>query len=226
MCHVDLLVNDCGHEHFWRLAWPCPARLCRDHNQCHADQTRVHHRLRVHQPPFCKRCFDKEMAEIDKAYIRAVNDFLRNHELVRQYLQARNGREPTNTDRDGISDQLRKLIRIAQELLQLEFYGPTRRAPFGSSAFLYRRPRTSLRSHRQCIREYNIASDCDSSQDGEDEGDILDGGNVLNEEEQEFFRQQAIQILRTTDDEVNTEIREDGEHFHQWRRAYRNRRIY
>ncbi|KAL8957275.1 MAG: hypothetical protein Q9193_005410 [Seirophora villosa] len=160
------------------------------------------------------------MAEIDKAYVRAVNDFFRNHELVRQYLEARNGQEATNTDRDAIGHQLQKLIMIAQELLQLEFYGPTRRAPFGSSAFLYRRPRTSLRSHRQCIREYNIANDCDSSQNGEDEG------GVLNEEEQEFFRQQAIQIMRTTDDEVNTEIREDGEHFREWRRAYRNRRIY
>ncbi|KAL9008473.1 MAG: hypothetical protein Q9173_006401 [Seirophora scorigena] len=153
----------------------------------------------------------EEMAEIDKAYIRAADDFHRSHGLVRQYLQARNGREPTIADRNGISDRLEKLMMIAQELLQLELYGPTRHAPFGSSTLLYQRPRTSLQSHRQDIREYKIANYCDSSQDGDDEGDVLD------EEDQEFLRQQASQVIRTTNDEVNTEICEDGEHFRQWR---------
>ncbi|KAL8644748.1 MAG: hypothetical protein Q9210_007095 [Variospora velana] len=211
MCRVDLLVYGCGHEQFWRLARPCPAHLCQSHNQCHANQTRTRRRRRVRQPPFCMQCYDEAMAEIIDAYNAAIDDIDRTSDLVRHYLEAIHGRGATIEDAELIDGRLEKSMMIAQELLQLDFYGPSRRAPVGSSAFLYERPPTSIRSPHDCIRESNIANDCDSSQNGDDEGDSLD------EEDQEIVRQVAIHISRAADNEIDIETREEGDYFRQWR---------
>ncbi|KAI4136554.1 MAG: hypothetical protein LQ341_005557 [Variospora aurantia] len=46
---------------------------------------------------------------------------------------------------------------------------------------------------------------CDTSQNGEDEGDSLD------EEDQEIVRQVGIQIPRAADNEIDIETREEGD---------------
>lgn len=89
---------------------------------------------------------------------------------------------------------------MEQELLEINFYGPTRRVPDGNSASLYLRPnrRTQYR-HSECIRAFRASESWDSSQNGDDEvedltNDFADNiselGSLVNErsEEVEYCR--------------------------------------
>ncbi|KAI4144038.1 MAG: hypothetical protein L6R39_004344 [Caloplaca ligustica] len=211
MCRVHILVYGCGHRRFLRLVRPCPAGLCSQHNECYQDRTRTTRRYRVLTPPFCKKCFDKEKAEIDKAFIRVEENFAQNHDLVRRYLRARNGHAPTQEDQNRIRQRLRKNRNANQELLEIEFYGPTRRIPNSSSALLYWRWRRSTYSHQECMRAYSIAHT--AFQDGDDQRDTLDEAGSRDEQ------LDGLEAAQLADDD-SAQASEDGEYFQTWRRAY------
>lgn len=197
-----------------RLSFSCPAGLCPDHSKCYADNTRVARSHRVRNPPFCKRCFDKELAAIDKALIRADEDFYQNHNVVRQYLRAKRGRTPDQEDQDRIRARLRKNRNIDKEMLELEFYGPTRRIPHGRSVFLYQRLQRSFQSHQECMTDYAYAHDWDSSQDGDEERETLDDADWEN------VWQADSQAAQLANNDGSAQASEDGEYFHTQRRLY------
>ncbi|KAL8928209.1 MAG: hypothetical protein Q9208_001919 [Pyrenodesmia sp. 3 TL-2023] len=211
MCRIEVLIYGCGHERFHRLSLPCPAGLCQEHNECHEDRTQIVRRRQVHSPPFCKACFDKEHAEIDNAFVRADDDFYRNHNLVRRYLRAKSGRIPDTEDQTRIRQRLRKRRLADRELLEVDFYGPTRRVPDVRSAFLYERPQRSPFRHEDCMEAYNRAvDDDDPSEDCGSQRSTLDDVEDLL---------QALQFIYDDSPQGN----DDGEHFRHFLRQHRLR---
>ncbi|KAL8897204.1 MAG: hypothetical protein Q9207_007325 [Kuettlingeria erythrocarpa] len=212
MCQIEVLLYSCGHERFSRLALPCPAGLCQEHNECYEERTHIVRRRRIQSPPFCRACFDDEGTEIYEALVRAEEDLYLNHNLVRRYLHAVSGRVPDNEDQTRIRERLRKRHLADQELLEIDFYGPTRRIPDGSSAFIYDCPQRSFFSHGGCIEAYNLAGDDEPSEDGETQRSI---------EDDEVGRDDVEDLLQALDFmyEDSPHGNDEGEHF---RRALQN----
>ncbi len=212
MCQIEVLQYGCGHERFSRLALPCPAGLCEEHNECYEERTQTVRRRQIHSPPFCKGCFEEEGKEIYEALVRAEEDFYLNHNLVRQYLHAVSGRVPDIEDQVRIRERLKKQHLADQELLEVEFYGPTRRIPDGSSAFLYECPQRSSSSHGECIEAYNRAGNETPSEDGESRRGTEDD-DVGSDDVEDLL--QALDFIY----EDRPHEDEEGEHF---RRALQN----
>ncbi len=212
MCQIEVLLYGCGHERFSRLALPCPAGLCEEHNECYEERTHIVRRRQIHSPPFCKGCFEEEGKEIYEALVRAEEDFYLNHNLVRRYLHAVSGRVPDIEDQTRIRERLRKQHLADQELLEIDFYGPTRRVPDGSSAFLYELPQISSLSHGDCIEAYNRAGNETPSEGGQSQRGTED--DDVGEDDVEDLLQ-ALHFLY----EDRPHEDEEGEHF---RRALQN----
>ncbi|KAI4168981.1 MAG: hypothetical protein LQ343_006012 [Gyalolechia ehrenbergii] len=207
MCEYDIIVYGCGHQRFFRLRFPCPAGLCPSHNECYAGNSQVADTYPVETPPFCKICFEKEVISIDDAYFRAESSFAANIRQIRRFYCATYGRA-LNADKLRIRQLLVKKREADQELLEVEFYGPTRRIPNDNSAFLYRRPgQRTHHSHSECTRAFRAAENWDSSQDGEDQEDLTDDfaddlelGSLFDyvddSEEDEYCRLQRLDEVR------------------------------
>ncbi|KAI4193465.1 MAG: hypothetical protein LQ346_003914 [Caloplaca aetnensis] len=209
MCQIEVLLYGCGHERFSRLALPCPAGLCPEHNKCYEERTRTVRQRRVQSPPFCRACFDDGGTEIYEALVRAEEDFYLNHNLVRRYLRAVSGRVPDNEDQTRIRERLRKRHLADQELLEVDFFGPTRRIPDGSSAFLYECPQRSSFSHGDCIEAYNLAGCDNPSEDGESQRGTED--DEVGRDDVEALMQ-ALHFIYEDRPQEN----EEGEHFRRF----------
>lgn len=174
MCEYDIAVYGCGHTRFLRLRLPCPAGLCSGHKECFAGNDQVSRTCPVEAPPFCKDCFEKEVINIDDDYLRAESSLSINlHRFVRFYITIY-GRALAD-DILRIRDRLVKKREADQELLEMEFYGPTRRIPDGDLAFLYSRPdRRAQYSHSECNRAFRASENWDSSQNGDGNDEIED----------------------------------------------------
>ena len=211
MCSCDILLYGCGHRRFLRLNLACPAGLCPGHNRCYAGNTQTARTYHVQAPSFCKKCFNREVKRIYQSFFRARGNFFQNDHLVRDFLQGKYGRHLLMEDKDRIHQRLIKNRDAAFELLEVQFYGPTREPPHDNSAFLYERPYRSRENHQDCLRAFRIADNWDSSHDGDDESLSSDGGDLRDS----FL----------ADDNTSTQASEDQEYFHTYRRSIRHNDI-